>query len=1013
MKQKKRLFILATNMMLALLLSINVFAQQVITGTLKGPTGAPLVGATVIVKGTTNATTTDARGAFSLPAPIGSTLVISSVGYKEREVIVTGATLNETLDSNESTLGDVVVIGYQTVRKKDLTGATGVVNMTDAAKVTGGSAVESIQGLVPGVTVRNGGAPGQNSAIEIRGVASFLTAAPLYVIDGMLSDANTTINNNDIASIQILKDASAAAIYGSRAANGVVIITTKKGRSGDPKISFSAKYGVQKIPKTWDVMGADQFVATQKLQYQNSGLPYPTGLDNPKFNTDWQDETYRTGSDQDYNLGISGGTAKSSFLLSGSYYKNQGVLIGNDFDRASLRINTEAKKGRLTIGENLVFSSTHGKNPGGGVNAFYEAPQMAPIIAVQDPSYATQQYNPAGWGFGTNETPNYASNYIANAALDKQTYSFAKIVGNAYADLKLTDWLSYRFNAGAEISFDTYKEVRDTGIWRYLNQPPSTSLTETRQRFTSFLLEHTLNFNKTFGKHNVNGVLGYSYQEFETENTTASRLGIKNVNGELFTTIHSAGGASSTDGNTFQYRIQGLLGRLNYNYDDKYLITLSGRSDEDSRFGPDYRHGNFYAVGAGWRISKEKFFDLDQINDLKIRGSYGRLGINTLSAYPYQGVVNSNPRAVYGTGQSPQTGTYQAVTTNPDLRWEKRDESNIGFDAQLLNNKISVTADVYKNVAKDVLLNVPIPGYSGSAGALPFANAGSIKNTGFEFAVAYHHTTGDIKWDVAVNGTTIKNEVLSVGNQGVGVTYLQTTNFIRSQIGNAMGSFYLIKTDGIFQSQSEVDNYKNAGGTVIQPNAKAGDIRYIDANGDGQINNDDRQFTGKAFPTFQAGLQINVAYKQLSLNVQFVGVFGNSIYNDIRRVLDSYQLTNFRTDISPWTPTNTNTKDPRLGVQTDPGINENNRAETDRWLEKGSYVRLRNVELAYTFQKNILSKIGFANSRVYISGQNLFTITKYKGLDPDVVGSGILARGFDNGNWPSSRRGSIGIQCDF
>ena len=472
---------------------------------------------------------------------------------------------------------------------------------------------EQLQGQTPGVTVRTGGAPGQNAAIEIRGVASFTDANPLYVIDGMIADANSTVNTDDIASIQILKDASAAAIYGSRAANGVIIITTKKGKSGPAKITFSAKYGIQQIPKKWDVMDAAQYLQTVKTQYANSNATLPSGIAsqvaNPAFNTDWQDAFYRTGNTQDYNASISGGSQDGNYLISGSYYKNQGVLIGNDFERGSLRVNTEAKKGRLTVGENLLISNTDGQNPGGGINAFYEGATSVPVIPVQNNSYIDPATNPKGFGFGTNEIPNYSNNYVAVAALDRQHYNYSKIVGNGYIDLKFTDWLSYRFNAGIEASFDYNTEERDSGIFRYANQLPATSIYNDRETFTNFLLEHTLNFNKTFGNHVINGVVGYSYQDQKREVTSGSRIGLTTVGGNTFTTISSAQGTASAGGDVpLFYRLQGYLGRINYTFKDKYLFTASGRIDQDSRFGANYRTGDFYSVAGSWRISKEKLF---------------------------------------------------------------------------------------------------------------------------------------------------------------------------------------------------------------------------------------------------------------------------------------------------------------------------------------------------------------------------------------------------------------------
>lgn len=999
--------------------NLAAFAQVAITGKITGENGEPLGGASVTEKGTGNGTSSGLDGSFRLQvSSTAATLIISSVGFDTREVTV-GNQTNLTIRLSQGTreMEQVVVIGYQTVRRKDLTGATAVVNTTNSNKVTASSVGEQIQGLVPGVTVRNSGAPGANAAIEIRGIASFTNNNPLYVIDGMISDANSTINTDDIETIQILKDASAAAIYGSRAASGVIIITTRKGRSGPAKVFFSAKAGVQQIPRRWDVMNAARYKATVATQYANSNLPLPAGIASSPFNTDWQDVIYKTGSDQDYNVGISGGSAAGNFLISGSYYKNEGVIIGNDFNRASLRINTSAKKGIVTIGENLVLSNTVGKNPGGGVNAFYEAPQSLPIIGVQDNSYKNVPNNPAGYGFGSTNIPSYATNYVANVALDKQTYNFAKLVGNAYLDMKFTNWLTYRFNAGLETSFDFFKEVRDTGIWRYANQVPSTSVGENRSEFTNLLLEHTLNFNKSFGDHNISAVGGYTYQQYRTDNTSGGRLNLLTANGQQYTTIRSGLGSPSSDSYIDLHRIQGYLGRINYTYNDRYLLSLTGRIDQDSRFGKNYRQGTFYSASGAWRITKEKFFDVSWISDLKLRGSYGKLGISSafdlFGSWPSLGLINSNPRAVYGISQSPSVGSYQAQITNADLHWEDRYTTNIGVDAALLQNKITLTIDAYNSLSKGVIYGVALGGYLGSSGGNPAANLGSIRNKGIEFSIGYNHNSKLFKWDVAINGSANQNRIVTVGNQAGGKGYLDA-GLTRSAIGQSVGNWFLLQTAGIFQSQSEINSYTNKTGKIIQPLAKPGDIKYADINGDGQINNDDRTYVGGAFPKFQGGAQFNAAYKSFSLNVQLVTVLGNKIYDGIRRNLDGYQLTNFRNDINPWSPTNTNTNEPRLGIETgDPGIASNNIGNTNRWLESGSYLRLRNIELGYSIGKNILGKIGFTGARLFVSGQNLLTLTKYKGLDPDATGNGILERGYDNGNWPSSRRFGAGIQAEF
>ena len=1004
--------------------------QFLVNGIVKDTADNPLSGVSVMIKGSNKGVMTDERGNYSISIPDGSTtLVFSDVGYQAQEIGVNGRrNITVVLHTKFSDLDEVVVIGYQTIRKKDLTGAAGIVNTENSNKILGNSVVEQLQGQVPGVTVRTAGNPGNMGTIEIRGVASFTDASPLYVIDGMIADANSTINTDDIASVQILKDASAAAIYGSRAANGVVIITTKKGEKGPAKINFSARYGIQNIPKKWDVMDAPQYLKTIQTQYANSNATLPSGIqaqiDNPTINTDWQDAFYRVGNTQDYNLGISGGNQNSSYLISGSYYKNQGVLIANDFQRVDLRINTETKKGRLTVGENILLSNTNGDNPGGGINAFYEGATSVPVIPVQSADYVNNVYNPQGFGFGTNAIPNYSNNYVAVAALDKISYNYAKIVGNLYLDFKFTDWLSYHFNAGLEASFDYTKEVRDTGIWRYGNQLPSTSVSNDRETFTNYLIEHTLNFNKTFGKHSINGVVGYSYQEEKRETTGASRLQLTTIGGNTFTTINSATGLPSATGSVaLFYRLQGYLGRVNYAYNDKYLFTASGRIDQDSRFGPNYKTGDFYALAGAWRISKENFFHSNVINDLKIRGSYGKLGISSAlqdlaGSWPTISYINSNQRAIFGINQTPTLAMSQAILSNPNLRWEERDEANIGADISLLNNSLSISADVYRNTSKGVLVNVPLPFFLGSdnGGYNTFAtlNAASIRNQGIELVVAYKNYNHQFKWDASINGTTIANKVLSVGNQGGGINYIEPVDFVRSQVGHPMDAWFMLKTQGLFQSQQEIDNYVDKNGNKIQPNAQPGDIKYLDLNGDGQINNDDRTFVGTPWPKFQGGLQFNGSYKNFYVNIQFVGVFGYKIYNDVYRVLDGYfTVNNFKANLNPWTPTNTNTSDPRLALATDPGIVQNDYTESDRWLENGSYLRLRNIEIGYTLPKNVLKSLSFSRIRVFVSGQNLFTITKYKGQDPDLGNSGITTRGLDSGNWPSSRIISFGITGEF
>ncbi|AHM62247.1 TonB-dependent receptor plug [Flammeovirgaceae bacterium 311] len=995
---------------------VTIALEQIVTGRVTDETGEGLPGVSIRVKNTTVGAVTDMDGNYRLSIPDEyqqPVLVFSFVGYQDREVPVGNqSVINIQLMEDVESLQELVVIGYQTVQKKDVTGAVGVVSPENASRVTAASLAESIQGLAPGVTVRNSGAPGTGAAIEIRGVASFRNTSPLYVIDGMISDANPTINTNDIESIQILKDASAAAIYGSRAANGVVIITTKQGKEGPARVSFTAKYGVQQIPKRWDVMNRQEFSAMQRRQYENSGLTPPPSLSdqfNPGVDTDWQDEVIRTGTMQDYNATISGGSASGNYLVSGSYFTNDGVLIGNSFDRGALRINSKTEKGRVTFGENLLLTYSTQKAPWVG-NPFYDMPQLLPVIPVQSDNYITAA-NPEGWGIGTTNAVTYAWNPIAVNEIATRQSNYSKLVGNAFVDVKIFDALTYRFNAGAEASFDYSRFLQKRGEYRF-NQPAVPSLVnEDRSRFSSLLFEHTLNFNQTFDRHDINGVVGYSQQATQRELTSGGRTNLQNFDGEYLTTINSATGESVSYGETpVNYKIRGFLGRVNYTFDDKYLVTLSGRYDQDSRFASEYRSSFFPSVALGWRLSDENFFQVPFISDLKLRASWGKLGIVTVDSWEYIGFLNSNPRAIFGPDQTPFVGALQARLANPDLRWEERTSRNIGFDAGFLDNRITLSAEYYNSLSEDVLLNLPIAWYLGNLGGDPAVNAASIRNQGVELAATYRSVANAFKWDVSANITTIKNTVEDVGNQGEGINYLQT-GITRTQEGRSVGEWYLLQTNGLFRSQAEIDAYTNGEGELIQPFAQPGDVRFVDVNGDGTINQQDRTFRGSPWPTLQAGAQFNASYGGFSLNMQLVGVFGQEVMNGVRQVLDSYQNTNFRRDINPWSPDNPGGTDPRLGVATDdPGLSDNARLESDRWLENASYVRIRNLELGYQLPQTFYDRFNVQNARIYISGQNLFTITKYSGLDPDVTGNGLLERGFDNGNWPASRVFSIGLQ---
>ncbi|MCF2446691.1 TonB-dependent receptor [Dyadobacter sp. CY345] len=1006
-----------------------------ITGVVQTATGETLPGATVIIVGTNSATITDADGKFSLTAENGQILRISFIGFLTSEMPVSEqSTYTIQLAEDAQNLEEFVVIGYQSVRRSDLTGATGVIDAENTSKRIARSVPEALQGMTPGVAVRNGGAPGQEAVVNIRGLSTlFGNASPLYVIDGMLADANTTVNPNDVETIQVLKDASAAAIYGSRAANGVIIITTKKGKEGALKVDASVRVGISSLPKRWDMMNAAEYVATNTRAYQAAGYalqPAVSGY-NGAVDTNWADELLHTGSIQDYNVSLSGGGKDSKYLISGSYFADEGVLKARNFKRGSMRINTEATRNKFTFGENLMISSTERNAPfqGGFAegNAWYDMWTSLPIIPVQNGDLVSTS-NPGGWGYGSFNARSFSRNQVAVNDITKTTSNFFKVLGNAYLDYKILKGVSYRFNAGFETSFDKTNDVRKDGLWYWNQSPDFSSVGENRAQFLSYLFEHTLNFNFTFNKHTLNGVVGYTQQTIRNDALGGRRLQLGVYGGDYFTTINSASGGMTASGTRSQTLINSALGRLNYNFAEKYYLTFTFRADKDSRFSPAHRTGYFPSAAASWKISNEEFFKSDIITEFKLRGSYGVLGSANLSNYQFTGFLNQAPRAVFGTEQTEFPGATQARLVYEDIKWEQKATTNIGADLVLFNNKLAITIDAFRSVAKDVLLSLPLPLYIGNLQGDPLVNIGSIENKGVELDIAYRQTSGAFTWSVAPNFSIIRNKLLSLGNLGVDEETGEPRNYIqsgntRSQVGRSIGEYYLIKTDGLFQSNEEVQAH---GAQAAY--AKPGDIRYvnrIDQGTNNDINDRDRTFAGTPWPKLTTGLILNGTWSGFALNVQFYGAFGQKLYNDVRREIDGMGYSNYRRGIDPWTPDNTDTDFPRLGVSyatgsagdpasADQGIISNVRGNTDRWLENGSYLRIRNVEISYTIPEKITGKLSVSNARVNISAQNLLTLTKYTGLDPDVVGANFnLEPGVDLGSYPSSRIISVGLNLGF
>lgn len=993
-----------------LIFSATLYAQQQVSGTVKSGAGTTLEGATITVKGSATSVLSRNDGTFSIEATNGATLVVSYIGYATKEVIVGDRAINVVLEETQMSSEAVVVIGYQTVRKRDLTGAVSIIDPAKANKNVANTVAESIQGLTPGVTVRNTGAPGGGAKIDIRGAGTFANNNPLYIIDGMYSDATPDFNPADIESIQILKDASAAAIYGSRAANGVIIITTKKGKKGPVQFSGGIKAGVQNVSNRYEMMDNNEYRTLATQLYQAGGLPIPTSISSefdPNLNTDWQNEFLRQGAIGDYNLSASGAVGKVNFYLSGFHFSNKGPVIDNSFQRSGFRLNTSAKFGRLTVGQNVLFSWTREDpiaNAGVGVNPFVDMISMPPVVALQGERYQSPE-NPEGWGIGLNNA--YLSTLTANVPalqrLDQFEQKNFKIRGNAFIDYKIAEGLIYKFNVGLEKTVDRGLGIRNPGTVRQGTPSPNNNQIarfESRGEFQSTLIEHTLNYDKKFGEHSISAVGGVSLQTFDFP---------------LMRTTTIGNNPPVEDPYTEKSNFIGILGRLNYGYSNKYLASLTVRRDGSSKFSENNRWGTFPSISAAWRISNESFWNVKAVNDLKFRASYGSLGnAEFLNAWNYYAVINPFPRAVFGPNSTEQVGGIVTQLANNNLRWERKNTTNFGIDASLFNNLITITADYFIAKTNDVLVDLPISATTGNAGGNPAVNAASLRNNGFELAVTYRpQSRGDFKWDATLNFTTIRNTVIAFGNETTQYTQLGDA---RTELGRSIGEWYVLKTDGIFQNQAEIDAHRGKTGQLLQPWSRPGDIRYVDVDDDGVLDLDkDRYYAGSPWAKFETGLLLNFSYKQFSLNMQWYAVVGNQLYNRPRYTVDRMDLnTNFRKEATVWTPQTPGNNWPRAAIGApDQGIQYNVLPQSDRWLEDGSYVRLRNIELSYQFSKALLNNVGFKQSTLFVSGQNLLTITKYTGLDPDITGVNIFERGLDNGQYPALRILAAGVRFSF
>ncbi|WP_338839025.1 TonB-dependent receptor [Flavobacterium ginsenosidimutans] len=981
------------------LLLQSAFAQQItVTGKVTAANGESIPFANVLIKGTQNGAVTDFDGSYKIAVGGNQTLVFSSQGYKTTEIAINNRTsISVILEEDAMKLDEIVVVGYGSQQKKDLTGAVALVKPEEIQKRQITTVADGLQGLVTGVKVRGGGRPGQEASVEIRGLKNLQSSNPLYVIDGLVTSANRDFNPNDIESIQVLKDASAAAIYGSRAANGVIIITTKKGKKGPLQVEVSAKTSFTTMPR-YDLMETDEFAKYNNMAYDNAGLPRQNL--NMAVNTDWQDATFQTGMMQDYNASFSGGNENSTFFMSGNYFGNEGTVIGTDFDRISFRVNSSGTKGIFSIGENLAISNSKTDEMSG--NPIIDVYRMTPTIPLYDPT------NWGGYGYGKQGVADtFGTNPLAIADFANVINQNFRIRGNIWSELKFAPWLKYRFNFGYETSFDSYKFLRKVGSWT-LNQPQDPALTDqNKARSEMMLFENTLTFKKEFGKHDVTVLVGQTYQKDKYDIIYGQKrnLPINSATGQYFEVL-DLGTDPVVGGSISEAALASYLGRLEYNYDNRYLFNAVIRRDGSSRFSDENKWSNFPSVSAGWRISNESFFKSDFIKDLKLRGSYGELGSGNIGNYEYKSFVNTNGLIVLGNGQNTYNSATQVKLANPELRWEKLKQTNLGLDLGVLNNDLRLTADYFIARTEDVLFGFPILLTTGNDGGNPISNAATVENKGFEFELAYSKKINELSFNASVNFTKVNNKLVSLGN-GQNENYSGNTV---TRAGMPVGMWYVLETDGLFQNQQEIDNYKNADGKVIMPNAVPGDIRFKDNNGDGQITNEDKAVVGSPWPEFEMGLNAGAEYKGFDFSMNWIASHGATVYDGFRSVVDRFDdNSNYRKGIQPWTPENPNTDFPRITK----GSTLNSRGDSDRFLENGDFIRLKYIGFGYNIPQSVLDKSGITRARLTLSAQNVITITKYKGLDPEFSNGNIFERGVDNGAFPNLQTYSFGVEFSF
>ncbi len=1031
---KVNIFVLG---LLVLMTSGAIAQSNIIKGIVTEDEGAPMIGVSILEKNTSNGTITDVDGSYSLKVNSDKAiLVFSYLGYKSQEVALDGRTMIDIrLELDSKVLDDIIVTGYRKETRTDISTAISSIKSRDIEKLVVSGVEQALQGQTPGVSVTQvTGSPGDDIAVRIRGAGTLGNNNPLFIVDGVPTSGNINMfSTNDIQSIEVLKDGASAAIYGSRASNGVVIVTTKRGKSGKPVFSLNVSNGIQTPIRLPKVLNASEYLTIRNEAINNANTlrnpanqikPYDVAILDTLPNVNWLDKVFANAPIQQYALSSMVGNDNSNLYISADYQNQDGIFKGQNFKKYQVRINGETGNKFFRIGNNLSFghterkvigSSGDGFGAGNELSAIRYALIAAPVFSGKDAQgrdikVTSELGDPTLYGDGN-------ANPLVLINNTDWRINRSRIFGNVFAEITPIKDLKLRTTLGGDFTFEREKLFKER-LSAAIYEP--TSLNEGRVFNQTLIWNTTASYDKSFGKHKLSGLIGTEVITNHTDYIGASANNFRRTD-PLFRYLSASVAEDimnvGISGIATEWALVSYFGMLGYNFDNKYILSGALRKDGSSRFGPENRWGIFPSVSGAWIVSNEEFLrDNNLISELKLRASWGKLGNQEIGVYPYSSLVRTGDR-VYAFGDNIVTGSSILETGNSAIKWETSTQSNLGLDLGLWQDKLTFTTDIFRKVSEDVLVRVPIPQSGGSTRA-PYINAASVENKGIEFALSYRSTGKDFNYYVSPNVSIVRNKVLSIaGSEPIlGGFGLSDGPLTKTEPGRPIGSFFLWEMDGIFQSMEEIES-----SPYQTKDTRPGDVKFVDINGDNIIDDKDRSHAGNPFPEFTYGMQLGVNYKNFDLSAMLQGVQGNDVYflyGNFAYETQSRGFNSYADILNRWTPTNTDTNIPKVSLDD---RNGNRRAST-RFLYDGSYMRIRNISLGYNL-KSVLKWDQISAMRVYFTVQNAFTFTKYPGLDPEIQanandtrGLGLssdLAVGIDWGTVPAPRTYVAGIKIDF